>query len=52
MIQDDKVMTLEPHLTVFKGLSDLQGEALLHKYTYPDDRAAFAAAVEAIKSLL
>ena len=46
------VLTLEPHLAVFKGLSDLQGEALLHKYTYPDDMAAFSAAVEAVKALL
>lgn len=46
------VLTLEPHLAVFKGLSDLQGEVLLHKYTYPDDMAAFSAAVEAVKTLL
>ncbi len=46
------VMTLEPHLTVFKGLSDLQGEELVHRYAYPDSIAAFAAAVEAIKERL
>ena len=46
------VLTLEPHLTVFQGLSDLQGETLLHKYTYPDNMSAFSAAVEAVKSLL
>ena len=46
------VMTLEPHLTVFKGLSDLQGEELVHRYSYPDSTAAFAAAVEAVRGLL
>ena len=46
------VMTLEPHLTVFKGLSDLQDEQLVHRYAYPDSIAAFAAAVEAITKLL
>lgn len=53
-LRSDKpmILTLEPHLTVFKGLNELQGEALLHKYTYPDDMAAFSAAVEAVKALL
>ena len=46
------VMTLEPHLTVFKGLSDLQDEQLVHRYAYPDSIAAFAAAVGAITKLL
>ena len=46
------VMTLEPHLTVFKGLSDLQGEELVHRYSYPDSTASFAAAVEAVRGLL
>lgn len=52
MLDRPMVLTLEPHLTVFKGLSDLQGETLLHKYTYLDDMAAFSAAVKAIKDLL
>ena len=46
------VMTLEPHLTVFDGLRDLQDEALVNRYTYPDSAAAFAAAVEALRALL
>ena len=52
MLERPLILTLEPHLTVFKGLSDLQGEALLHKYSYPDDMAAFSAAVDAVKALL
>ena len=46
------VLSVEPHLTVFKGLSDLQGEEVKHAYTYPDARAAFAAATDALKTIL
>ena len=46
------VLTVEPHLSVFKGLSDLQGEEVKHKYTYPDSKTAFAAAVDALKEIL
>ena len=46
------VMTLEPHLTVFDGLSGLQDEALVHRYTYPDSQTACAAAVDALRVLL
>jgi len=52
MLDQPMVLTLEQHLTLFKGLSDLQEETLLHKYMYPDDMAAFSAAVEAVKALL
>ena len=45
-------LTIEPHLKVFAGLSGLQGEALHNKFTYSDNRAAFRAAVSAVKSLL
>ena len=46
------VLTLEPHLTVFKGLEELQDEALRHQYAYPDALAAFDAAVAALRGLL
>ena len=45
-------LSVEPHLTVFKGLENLQGEALKHKYTYPDSYTAFQAAVSALKDAL
>lgn len=45
-------LTLEPHLRVFDGLSALQGEELAHKYHYPDSKAAFAAAADALKDQL
>ena len=48
----DIVLSIEPHLTVFDGLKDLQGEELKHKYAYPDSFAAFAAAADALKGIL
>ncbi|MBR5751110.1 MAG: TIM barrel protein [Clostridia bacterium] len=49
---DDILLTVEPHLTVFDGLKNLQDEEVKHAYTYPDSRAAFAAACDAIKGIL
>ena len=46
------VLSLEPHLTVFAGLDQLQDEKLEHKFTYPDSFAAFTAAVDALKKIL
>lgn len=46
------LLTIEPHLKVFDGLSGLQGEALLHHEQYADSRTAFHAAVTALKVLL
>ena len=46
------VLSIEPHLTVFKGLEQLQGEKLENAYTYPDSRAAFKAAAGALKDIL
>ena len=46
------VLSVEPHLTVFKGLGNLPDEELKHKYTYPDSLTAFAAAATALKQLL
>ena len=48
----DVILTVEPHLTVFKGLSDLQDEELKHHESYPDSRTAFHAAVQALKDIL
>ena len=46
------ILTVEPHLTVFKGLQDLQSEELKHHESYPDSRTAFHAAVTALKEIL
>lgn len=49
-------VTLEPHLSVFDGLSSLekQGETSVvgEIYRYPSNEAAFAAAADALKKLL
>lgn len=50
--EGDVILTIEPHLTVFKGLGDLQDEQLTHHESYPDSRTAFHAAVAAIKEIL
>ena len=49
---DGMILSVEPHLTVFDGLKDLQGEEVRHQYVYPDSRAAFAAAADALKETL
>jgi sugar phosphate isomerase/epimerase len=47
------VLTLEPHLSVFDGFDKLEGEEKTKMgYCYPSSRAAFDAAVDALKNLL
>lgn len=48
----DKVLTLEPHLKVFKGYSEIDGSDLKHRYHYESNEEAFDAAASAIKSVL
>ena len=50
--EDVRLLTVEPHLTVFAGLKDLQSEGLKHKFTYESQDAAFDAAVTALKNIL
>ena len=50
--EGELVLTVEPHLTVFEGLKNLQDEEVKHEYSYPTRRAAFAAACDAIKGIL
>lgn len=48
-------VTVEPHLTVFEGLRELEGkdrEIKVAEYKYPDANTAFDAACDALKSLL
>ncbi|MCR4580270.1 MAG: sugar phosphate isomerase/epimerase [Treponema sp.] len=48
-----QVLTLEPHLSVFEGFEKLEaGEKTKMEYTYPSSRAAFDAAVDALKGLI
>ncbi len=53
----DTFLTLEPHLKVFDGLKDLEGEGgtadqLKDDFTYPTNRAAFDAAADALDKCL
>lgn len=49
-------LTIEPHLTVFAGLADLEKEGdksvVGEVYRYPSNKAAFAAAVSALRELI
>ena len=48
-------VTIEPHLAVFAGLSDLEREGQTSKvgvYSYPNSDAAFDAAADALKEIL
>ncbi len=47
------VLTIEPHLSVFDGFDKLEGEEKTKmKYCYPTSRAAFDAAVNALKEII
>ena len=47
------VLTLEPHLSVFDGFAQLEAEEKTEmEYCYPSQRAAFDAAVNALKELI
>lgn len=50
-----KFLTIEPHLTVFKGLDALENEgdkSVVGKYSYPSNEAAFDAAAQALKAII
>ena len=49
-----EILTIEPHLTVFEGFDDLEtGEKTsMEEFRYPSPRAAFDAAVKALKELI
>ena len=50
--EGEVILTVEPHLTVFAGLKNLQDEELKHHESYPDSCTAFHAAVSALKGIL
>ena len=50
--EGEVILTVEPHLTVFKGLNDLQDEEIKHHESYPDSWTAFHAAVQALKNII
>lgn len=53
--QGGNVLTVEPHLSIFKGLSELERtgeESNICEYAYPDSDTAFDAACAALKEIL
>lgn len=51
-IKDDKVLTLEPHLSAFVGYKNIDNTEMKHKFAFATGRDAFDAAVSAIKTIL
>ena len=51
-ITGDKVLSIEPHLKVFKAFSQIDSTEMKHKYYYESNVEAFDAAVSALKALL
>ncbi|MBQ5316804.1 MAG: sugar phosphate isomerase/epimerase [Oscillospiraceae bacterium] len=48
-----RMLTVEPHLSVFDGFEGLEKGSELHgKYVYPDSFAAFSAAVSALRDII
>lgn len=49
-----QVLTIEPHLKVFSGFENLESgqKTQMQEYSYPSSRAAFDAAVNALKELI
>ncbi len=52
MIVSDKVLTIEPHLMVFDGYSNIDNTEMKTKFFFSTNRAAFDAACGALKSVL
>ena len=50
--EEEMVLTIEPHLTVFHGLTHLQEEQVKHHEVYGSQREAFHAACEATHRIL
>lgn len=51
-IQADTVLTLEPHLAVFAGYSDIDDTEMKHRFRFETNEDAFCAAVDALKNVL
>ena len=49
---DDKVLTLEPHLAVFDGYAEIDESKMKNKFCYASNGEAFDAAVTALKKVL
>ena len=52
LIDEDKTLTLEPHLAVFDSFKSVDNTEMKHKFIYKNSNEAFDAAVTALKNLL
>jgi len=46
-----QILSVEPHLTIFKGREELERTKTPEAYTYPDSRTAFKAAITALREI-
>ncbi len=49
---DDKTLTIEPHLAIFAGYSEIDNTEMKNKFHFESNNEAFDAAVNAIKAVL
>lgn len=49
---EDKTLTLEPHLAVFAGYSDIDNTEMKNKFKFSSNNEAFDAAVNALKAVI
>jgi len=49
---EEKVLTLEPHLAVFQGYAEIDGSEMKNKFCFASNDEAFDAAVNALKKVL
>jgi len=49
---EDKILTIEPHLKIFAGFSEIDRTQMKNKFEFDSNDAAFDAAVAAIKNVL
>ena len=52
MVDRDIVLTIEPHLAVFEGYSNIDNTEMSHKFIFNSNKEAFNFAVKSIKELL
>ncbi len=49
---EDKTLTIEPHLAIFAGYSDIDNTEMKNKFKFESNNEAFDAAVNAIKNVI
>ena len=49
---EDKTLTVEPHLAIFAGYSDIDNTEMKNKFKFANNNEAFDAAVNAIKNVI